>query len=94
MRVDGDRGGYALAFTPWHNEAPARVGWYEVSLAADIVARAYWTGSAWSAPCDPASCRRTHARARRTSWALRGARPLWRGLAQRSARWLAAELAR
>lgn len=83
-----------LVFTPWHDEPPHRPGWYDVSLASDVIARAYFDGAAWSAPCNAASCRRTHARARRTPWNLRGSRPLWRGITERSSRWLTTEMSR
>lgn len=82
-----------IHYTPWTDEPPARAGLYEVSLAADIVAHAHWSGAAWSAPCDPAASRVTHARARAVPWNLRGTRPLWRGLTRRSHDWLVAEMA-
>lgn len=82
-----------FTLSPWFGEPPTRAGWYMVSLASTITARSYWCGRTWSAPVADDAPEAAFARARRSTWNLRGARPLWRGLTARGHARMAAELA-
>jgi len=75
--------------------APVRSGWYPASTEDDFTKQRYYDGASWSAPVDEAGSRAEFDAARAIRMSPdRVAALRWRGLTRRSARWLAAELAR
>ncbi|CAM5795676.1 hypothetical protein [Rhizobacter fulvus] len=84
-----------IEMTPWTAATikPARIGWFNASMDRDPDIRRYWDGERWSMPVYADFGEPYISRAMSTPADPDDVIP-WRGLTERSATWLAAELDR
>ena len=78
--------------TPWANGAPARAGWYAASAERNDTIRRHHDGNLWSDWCHADAPEEDFDRARATP-ALSQVGIEYRGLTERSAAWVSAEMA-
>ena len=84
-----------LTFTPWLSGPPARPGLYVASTERNESRRAFWDGLRWSEGVDEAASEVAHDTARATPMCPERQRAIeWRGLTERSAASLTAEMER
>lgn len=81
-----------LTLTEWASGAPARVGWYAASLERNDTIRRHHNGKVWSDWCHADAPQPDFDRVRAVP-ALTQAGIEYRGLNERSAAWLSAEIA-